>query len=225
MELERYSLGINGLDEILGGGIPKHSALLIIGVPGTGKTSFVIQVAMNALRRGEKIAYITSITEPIYMVNSFASTYEFFDIDLFNAGTTIINLGSMIKYKDIMIVMEDIVDKIRTNDISLVIFDPVTILRHYIKEKLRENLDDIFLNLRATNATIIMTGELTEANLFDAPEGYLADGIITLTTMEVGHHAFRRLKITKMRGVAHSIDNKRYDITKQGLNVYEEIEI
>lgn len=46
MELERYPLGINGLDEILGGGIPKHSTLL------------VIQTAMNTLRKGGK-------TEPI----------------------------------------------------------------------------------------------------------------------------------------------------------------
>lgn len=225
MELERYKLGISGLDEILGGGVPKKSTLLLIGTPGTGKTTFTIQIAMSALRRGEKVAYITSITEPIYMVNSFASPFDFFDGDLFNAGTILVNLGSLMKYKDIGMVMEDVVDKIRANGVSLVIFDPVTVLRYYIKDRLRETLDEIFMSLKSTEATMVMTGELTEANLLNAPEGYLADGIIALTTKEFSNHVYRRLKIIKMRGISYSMDIKRYDITKEGIVVYEEPEI
>jgi len=50
MNLEKVETGINGLDEILGGGIPRGSTVLITGYSGTGKTILGIQFIVNGIK-------------------------------------------------------------------------------------------------------------------------------------------------------------------------------
>lgn len=233
-EFERVSLGIDGLDKLLGGGIPKGSVLLVIGTPGTGKTTLALQTAMASLRRGEKVAFITSITEPIYIIENYGSTFEFFDSELFGEKVMFVNIATRIREEKnlgggesvVLSVLDSVMDEILGKEINLVIFDPVTVLRYYVREEhLRWALDSISTKLRGTNATVIMTGELNEDDLVKSPEGYLADGIIYLDFREKDLRVYRNLKIIKMRGVAHTLDYRRYDITKNGFQVYEEPEL
>jgi circadian clock protein KaiC len=44
------------LDDLLGGGIDQGSSTLLLGPAGTGKTTFALQFAVAAIRRGEKAA-------------------------------------------------------------------------------------------------------------------------------------------------------------------------
>ena len=56
---ERASMGISGLDDILGGGLPKDHLYLIQGKPGTGKTTLALQFLLEGSRKSEKVLYIT----------------------------------------------------------------------------------------------------------------------------------------------------------------------
>src|SRR5690349_10448005 len=47
------STGISGLDEILGGGLPKHHVFLIQGDPGAGKTTLSLQFLLEGARNNE----------------------------------------------------------------------------------------------------------------------------------------------------------------------------
>ena len=49
----KIASGINQLDELLGGGIEKGTSTLIVGAPGTGKSSMAVHFAIAAARRGE----------------------------------------------------------------------------------------------------------------------------------------------------------------------------
>src|SRR5437763_17212676 len=51
--------GIEGLDDILAGGLPSQGFCLIQGDPGSGKTTMELQFLLEGLRRGEKALYIT----------------------------------------------------------------------------------------------------------------------------------------------------------------------
>src|SRR3954449_7983283 len=53
------SSGIEGLDDILSGGLPRDCFYLIQGDPGSGKTTLALQFLLEGLRRGEKVFYIT----------------------------------------------------------------------------------------------------------------------------------------------------------------------
>src|SRR5216110_3128011 len=53
------SSGIEGLDDILSGGLPRDCFYLIQGDPGSGKTTLALQFLLEGLRRGESVFYIT----------------------------------------------------------------------------------------------------------------------------------------------------------------------
>jgi circadian clock protein KaiC len=50
---ERLASGIDALDQLLGGGLEKGTSTLLVGAPGTGKSSVAVQFALAAARRGE----------------------------------------------------------------------------------------------------------------------------------------------------------------------------
>jgi len=52
----RIGSGIEPLDLLLGGGIEKGTSTLIVGAPGTGKSSLAVQFAVAAASRGERSA-------------------------------------------------------------------------------------------------------------------------------------------------------------------------
>src|SRR6266536_5333467 len=58
-DAERCTTGVEGLDNILAGGLPRAGFYLVQGDPGSGKTTLALQFLLEGLRRGEKVFYIT----------------------------------------------------------------------------------------------------------------------------------------------------------------------
>lgn len=58
-EKSRCTMGMKGLDDILGGGLPRNRVYLIKGDPGVGKTTLALQFLLEGARLGEGGLYIT----------------------------------------------------------------------------------------------------------------------------------------------------------------------
>jgi circadian clock protein KaiC len=56
---DSISTGIEGLDEVLGGGLTPHRLYLLEGEPGSGKTTMGLQFLLEGARRGETVLYVT----------------------------------------------------------------------------------------------------------------------------------------------------------------------
>src|SRR6476661_3804001 len=51
--------GIDGLDKILGGGVPANRLYLLQGAPGVGKTTFALQFLLNGQKHDEQGMYVS----------------------------------------------------------------------------------------------------------------------------------------------------------------------
>jgi len=71
---ERTSLGIPGLDDILGGGVTKDRVYLVEGTPGTGKTTLSLQFLLEGVKCGESGLYIT-LSETKLELKAVAATH------------------------------------------------------------------------------------------------------------------------------------------------------
>ena len=56
--VERVATGIKGFDELIEGGFPKGSSILITGPPGSGKSIFSMQYIYNGVTKGENGVYV-----------------------------------------------------------------------------------------------------------------------------------------------------------------------
>ncbi len=59
MQPARLHTGVQGLDDILGGGLPAGQMYLLEGTPGTGKTTVAMQFIRTAILAGERALYVT----------------------------------------------------------------------------------------------------------------------------------------------------------------------
>src|ERR1700682_4491294 len=71
---ELISTGVEGLDEVLCGGLPARRLYLVQGDPGVGKTTLGLQFLLEGHRRGEKTLYIT-LSETGDELRSVASSH------------------------------------------------------------------------------------------------------------------------------------------------------
>lgn len=59
MMAEKTPTGVEGLDDVLGGGLPVNRLYLVQGQPGVGKTTLALQFLLEGVRAGEPVLYIT----------------------------------------------------------------------------------------------------------------------------------------------------------------------
>ena len=75
----KITSGVQALDRILQGGLPANRAVLLLGGPGTGKSTLAMQYLQAGLDRGEECLFVSTEQTPAELRDSFAP-YDF-DLD------------------------------------------------------------------------------------------------------------------------------------------------
>ena len=242
--MDRVNSGMKGLDEILNGGLPKGRTILVVGSPGSGKTTFVMQFLASGAKAGEPGLYVSLDEKPERLK---ADLYSFgWDIDglehsgklTFIDATQLrrpahhIGQGSVEEGAVSLTIPElTLGSLVRTikrvsaeEATQRVAVDPITslMLRYPEEPKRRRALLMFFDALESTGCSCIVTSELRTSMLerrFQIEE-YLSHGVVLLHTMVHDGNVIRAVQVEKMRGISHDAQLRPYQIGKSGIEVF-----
>ncbi len=222
MALQRASTGIPGLDELIQGGFPIPSTILVAGEPGTGKTTLAVQSLFHAAREGGTGIYLAAISEPPWVVQSFLSNFEFYDQQLVdNHQVVFADVGSSLVYEPENL-MERLQHTVETYGPTRLVIDPITPIREILERKGindREFMHNLFAYLKTLSCTTIITAEQNYSTIPSSLEGYMVDGVIVMSYPEEDGIRRKYIEVLKFRGTDHVTGRQLLDITSQGLSV------
>jgi circadian clock protein KaiC len=223
ININRIPSGIPGLDEVIEGGFPFPSVLLLLGEPGTGKTTFAMQSLFHGAKNGETVIYMTGVAEPVFMIKKFMSNFAFYDGSFIeNSKIQFWDLGSSIQTMGTKKALDAITDIVRETGASRVIIDPLPLAQLFSSlSDYRKYLYDFLTALRNLQVFTIIVGERSEECENDL-ESYMVDGVILLYLKPLDNPlVFKNLlRIRKMRGTNHDRDLLAVDINKDGMRIY-----
>lgn len=202
--------GIEGLDDVLGGGLTRGRVFLLEGSPGTGKTTVAMQFLLAGAAAGEKTLYITlSETEDELRASAASHGWKLDDIEIFELVPPESLLDenqqqSLLYSSDLELgeTTQGIFEAFERVQPLRVVVDSLSEIRLLAQSSLRYRRQILSLKhyFAGRNATVLMLDDLTsETN--DKTVHSVAHGVISLEEMARDYGAERRrMRVVKYRG-------------------------
>jgi KaiC domain protein len=231
MSTERVKIGIEGLDDMLGGGLIPGSICVIIGTYGTGKTTFSLNFIREGLEKKENVLYI-SLEESkariqTYMDQKGWNPEDYLDksLHILKLDPTDFNLANNRIKKELPGLIEEL-------NATRVVIDPISLFEDLFTSdsERRQEMYRFAEGIRDKRCTILMTSETHRDNMFSSRHGlieYLADTVILLRYIRPDDqtNVHLALEVVKMRMSSHSREIKPYDILQDKISVYSEASV
>ena len=226
--LEKSSSGIQGLDEITEGGLPKGRPTLICGSAGCGKTMFAMQFLVEGAQNDEPGVFV-----------SFEETQEELEKNFASLGIDLKTLEEQKKFAVEYIYMERseiqetgefdleglfirLAYAVKQIGAKRIVLDTIEAIFSGLPNEfiLRAELRRLFSWIKTNGLTAIITGERGENSLTRyGLEEYVADCVILLDNPVVDKISTRNLRIIKYRGSSHGYNEYPFLMDEDGISV------
>ncbi|HEX2988331.1 MAG TPA: ATPase domain-containing protein [Chloroflexota bacterium] len=225
VRIQRLSTGDAELDGILGGGFPLQSVNIVAGGPGTGKSILTLQTLFYHARRGKKVLYFTTVSEPAIKLIRYMQQFDFFDADLVDERVFFYDLGSPARSEGLDRALDVCIEQIEERQPNLVAFDSFKALHDLARdpELSRAFVYDLAVNLATYQTTSFLVGEYYEEDIRRYPEFFIADGIVYLALERENLRASRQIEVLKLRGASPVQGRHFFDITASGIVVHPRV--
>lgn len=210
----RIESGIPGLDEMVEGGFPFPSVVLVAGGAGAGKTTFALKFLFTGAKNGEQGLYFTTLSEPTQWMLRFAR-FDFIEKKFFGQEIKYVDLGQMIKERSGEELLAFINEKIAEVMPQRIVIDPITVIGTRMKDDYRTFLFDLTSSLKNWQATTVLTGEVHPGEVYPSEVAYAVDSILLLTLSPEGDARRKYIEVLKMRGTNHLTGKQSIDITRE----------
>ena len=223
--------GIDGLDVMLGGGVPRGHTVVVLGSFGTGKTTFGIQFLVQGLINGEKGIFI-SLEEDVDSIVASAAGFGWdLATPLKEKRLAIVKLEPADAKTTLTKVRSELPKFIRDFGADRVVVDSVSLLNMMFPDDVerRARLFALSHQIKSTGATALFTAETKDDNPRASRDGlveYISDGVVVLQTREKESGDVQlAMQVMKMRRLKHTRSIKPYTIDDDGINVHADVEV
>jgi circadian clock protein KaiC len=229
-QIAKTLTGIEGLDEITGGGIPTNRPTLICGEAGSGKTlfslEFIVRGAIEFNEPGVFMAFEEKTDELTMNVASLGfdlkklQAEKKIKVDYVHVDRSEIEETGEYDLDGLFIRLGYAIDSIGA---KRVVLDTIESLFAGLSNQgiLRAELRRLFQWLKDKGVTAMITGErgdgpsLTRQGL----EEYVSDCVILLDHRVINQISTRRLRVIKYRGSVHGTNEYPFMIDEDGISV------
>lgn len=222
--------GVDGLDDILCGGLTPNRLYLLEGVPGSGKTTLALQFLLEGVRRGEPVLYVT-LSETAEELRAVAASHGW-SLDAVTIRELVPSEASLQPDDQYTMFHPSEVELNETTKTILhdvdsihparVVFDSLSELRLLAGNPLRYRRQILALKqfFSGRKSTVLLLDDMTSVS-HDLQVQSIAHGVLRLEQLypEYGGER-RRLSVLKYRGVQFRSGYHDYVIRRGGLEAY-----
>jgi len=222
--------GVSGLDNILGGGIPRNCLYLIDGNPGVGKTTLALQFLLQGVKEKERCLYIT-LSETKSELDAVARSHgwslegiEIIELSAIERSLAGKAQNTMFQSAEVELnhlskLLLDELDRIRP---ARVVLDSLSELRLLAQNPLRYRRQILTFKQRFAerSGTVLLLDDRSAVGP-DVQVHSIVHGLVSMAMAPLKYGMFRRtLCINKLRGVEFREGNHDYVIKRGGLAVF-----
>jgi circadian clock protein KaiC len=229
----RSVIGVDALDDLIGGGIFDGSTTMVVGVSGVGKTVLGTQLLREGVLRSSSSGS-SSISQKGLLVSLDEHPAQI----LRNAATLGLNLQDQVDAGEIHILFEspqeleidvhfaEIVRLVEKHNIQRLVIDGMTSYSTALGDLALYR--DFFHALVAYSKSRLMSTFFNYENpeflgvsafMPDFPVSSIVDNIILLSLVEIDNSLRRCVTVVKARGSAHQFDSREYEIREGGIHL------
>lgn len=201
---------IPGFDNLIGGGFPRSSFIILAGHPGTGKSTFAIQFLLNgAAMAKEPGVYASFLEREEIFIRNMSKSYGFdFKKPMEEDGTLRFLEFTPLASEAVSDTLNKIVKTVMETGAKRLVIDSLNALFGDISPTEQRRILEIVLNriIKDQGCTVvaILEQSIGKTEIGFGIEEFVADGLIIFESYIEGHEAKRRAMIRKLRGSQHS---------------------
>jgi|GEM_PF-37509 circadian clock protein KaiC len=218
-------LGVPRLDILMGGGVPRGSLALIVGPPGSGKTTLAYQIACAVAGSGRRAITFAALSEPASKLVSHLRNFRFFNEELLGGPLQIFSLQQA-RETPLEAIAIDLVAIARRSRADLVVLDGFRGVQGASSspQAARDFLYSVGTQLGVLGITMLITSEAEPRDPAFFPEAATADVIIGLHYGVEGVRQRRAIEAVKVRGARPLPGLHGLRLTRRGVVIFPRLE-
>lgn len=226
----RIPTGVAGLDAMLRGGLRAGDSTLVVGSPGTGKTTLGVQFVAAGIERGEPAVFVTFeyLPQQIYL----DAARKGFPFQKWEAED---RLRLVCTTPDVLLASPEegeslLREAVREIGAKRLVIDSMAHFEFSDRPnaKLRQEISGLMNHLRMLGVTTLLTHEAAQivgptVRLSDWGIEFLVDNVVMLRYVEVDGQLQKAINVLKFRAGDHDRHYRLLSLGERGMSVEAEM--
>ena len=239
INLERIKTGISGLDDLIEGGFPKGSTIVVTGTPGTGKSIFGMSFIAEGCKNNDKCFYI-NVEQLVDKIVSQAALFNWNFKGWESQGKLkILSISpqDLLDSKPLQDIKEDIMknhyDRVVIDSLTSLLYAPYTMSSilniaekglgsNILIEMKRAEIMSFIDFLQRNDKTTVLISQKIEGmpgDTYDIVSEFKADSLIVMGMEPLGEIVNRTIQVKKLRQTKIDAIPYDFDFTKDGISL------